>query len=60
MKTEMYSVVHQVKVMTTKVWQTLLENIHDYIGQVATFTYFQRTPAGSYRHPLFKCLRNYE
>ena len=38
----------------------LLENIHDYIGQVATFTYFQRTPAGSYRHPLFKCLRNYE
>ena len=38
----------------------LLENIHDYIGQVATFTYFQRTPAGSCRHPLFKCLRNYE
>ena len=38
----------------------LLTNIHDYIGKVATFTYFQRTPAGSYRHPLFKCLRNYE
>ena len=38
----------------------LLENIHDYIGQVATFTYFERTKAGSYRHPLFKCLRNYE
>ena len=38
----------------------LLENIHDYIGQIATFTYFQRTQAGSYRHPLFKCLRNYE
>ena len=38
----------------------LLENIHDYIGQVATFTYFQRTQAGSYRHPLFKCIRNYE
>jgi ATP-dependent DNA ligase len=38
----------------------MLENIHDYIGQVATFTYFQRTQAGSYRHPLFKCLRNYE
>jgi len=38
----------------------LLENIHDYIGQTATFTYFQRTQAGSYRHPLFKCLRNYE
>ena len=38
----------------------LLENIHDYIGQVATFTYFQRTQAGSYRHPLFKCIRDYE
>ena len=38
----------------------LLDNIHDYIGQVATFTYFERTKAGSYRHPLFKCLRNYE
>ena len=38
----------------------LLDNIHDYIGQWATFTYFQRTQAGSYRHPLFKCLRNYE
>lgn len=31
-----------------------------YIGKTATFTYFQRTPAGSYRHPLFKCIRNYE
>ena len=38
----------------------MLENIHDYIGQRATFTYFQRTQAGSYRHPLFKALRNYE
>jgi len=38
----------------------MLENIHDYIGQRATFTYFQRTQAGSYRHPLFKTLRNYE
>ena len=35
-------------------------NIHDYIGQVATFTYFERTKAGSYRHPMYKCLRNYE
>jgi len=31
-----------------------------YIGKTATFTYFQKTPAGSYRHPLFKCIRNYE
>jgi DNA ligase-1 len=36
------------------------DNIHDYIGQVATFTYFERTKAGSYRHPMYKCLRNYE
>ena len=38
----------------------MLLNISDYIGQRATFTYFQRTKAGSYRHPLFKCIRNYE
>ena len=38
----------------------MLDNIHDYIGQRATFTYFQRTKAGSYRHPHYKCLRNYE
>ena len=38
----------------------MLSNIHKYIGQRATFTYFERTKAGSYRHPLFKCLRNYE
>jgi len=31
-----------------------------YIGKTATFTYFQKTPSGSYRHPLFKCVRNYE
>ena len=42
----------------------VLEEMYDiaewYIGKVATFTYFQKTPAGSYRHPLFKTLRNYE
>ena len=38
----------------------MLDNINDYIGQRATFTYFQRTQAGSYRHPHYKCLRNYE
>ena len=38
----------------------MLENISDYIGQRATFTYFQRTQAGSYRHPLYKCIRDYE
>ena len=40
--------------------KNILDNIHDYMGQRATFTYFQRTQAGSYRHPLFKTLRNYE
>jgi len=38
----------------------MLDNINDYIGQRATFTYFQRTQAGSYRHPLYKCIRDYE
>jgi ATP-dependent DNA ligase len=38
----------------------MLKNIHDYIGKTATFTYFERTQYGSYRHPLFKTIRNYE
>mgnify|MGYP003675881240 CR=1 FL=1 len=38
----------------------ILNNIHDYIGKLATFTYFERTQYGSYRHPLFKSIRNYE
>ena len=38
----------------------MLDNITDYIGERATFTYFERTKAGSYRHPHYKCLRNYE
>jgi ATP-dependent DNA ligase len=38
----------------------MLNNISRYIGERATFTYFQRTQAGSYRHPLYKCIRNYE
>ena len=38
----------------------MLANIHEYMGQRATFTYFERTKAGSYRHPLYKCLRDYE
>jgi len=43
-----------------KMMGDMLNNIHDYIGERATFTYFERTKAGSYRHPLFKGLRNYE
>jgi len=38
----------------------MAKNITDYIGERATFTYFQRTKAGSYRHPHYKCIRNYE
>jgi len=38
----------------------ILDNVHDYIGKRATFTYFERTKAGNYRHPLFKCIRDYE
>ena len=38
----------------------MLKNVDDYIGKLATFTYFERTKANSYRHPLFKCIRNYE
>ena len=35
-------------------------NVHEYIGKRATFTYFERTKAGNYRHPQFKCIRDYE
>ena len=34
--------------------------VHDYVGKRATFTYFERTKAGNYRHPQFKCIRDYE
>ena len=45
---------------TYKDMADMLANIDDYIGKRATFTYFQRTQAGSYRHPLFKTIRDYE
>ena len=45
---------------TYKDLANMLLKVNDYIGQRATFTYFQRTQAGSYRHPLFKTIRNYE
>ena len=38
----------------------LLHRAKHYVGATATFTYFERTKAGSYRHPLFKCIRDYE
>lgn len=48
------------KGFTYKDLADIQNNIHDYIGETATFTYFERTKAGSYRHPFYKCLRNYE
>ena len=43
-----------------KMLADILHNVGDYIGKRATFTYFERTPAGSYRHPFYKAIRNYE
>ena len=43
-----------------KYLQDNFENMKSWVGCVATFTYFERTKANSYRHPLFKCIRNYE
>ena len=40
--------------------QKNFEKMKTWVGKIATFTYFERTKAGSYRHPLFKCIRNYE
>ena len=43
-----------------EIMRNMFNNADSYIGKVATFTFFQRTPSGSYRHPLFKAIRNYE
>ena len=43
-----------------KYLQDNFEMTKGYVGKTATFTYFERTKAGSYRHPLFKCIRDYE
>ena len=40
--------------------QENFEMMKGYVGKTATFTYFERTKAGSYRHPLFKAIRDYE
>jgi DNA ligase 1 len=40
--------------------QDNFEDMKTWVGKTATFTYFERTKAGSYRHPLFKALRDYE
>ena len=43
-----------------KYLQENFDEMKTWVGKLATFTYFERTKAGSYRHPLFKCIRNYE
>ena len=45
-----------------KALKSLLHRAQWYVDHkaTATFTYFERTKAGSYRHPLFKCIRDYE
>ena len=40
--------------------QTMFDEMKTWVGKEATFTYFERTKAGSYRHPLFKAIRDYE
>jgi DNA ligase 1 len=40
--------------------QDNFEDMKTWVGKTATFTYFERTKARSYRHPLFKALRDYE
>jgi DNA ligase 1 len=43
-----------------KYLQENFEEMKTWLGKTATFTYFERTKADSYRHPLFKCIRDYE
>ena len=40
--------------------QELWKNREKIIGYELTFEYFERTPAGAYRFPRAKCIRNYE
>tara|TARA_R110000782_G_scaffold92635_1_gene176042 strand:+ start:337 stop:1179 length:843 start_codon:yes stop_codon:yes gene_type:complete len=43
-----------------KYLQDNFKKMQGYVGKTATFTYFERTKANSYRHPLFKAIRDYE
>ena len=43
-----------------KYLQDNFRKMRGWVGKRATFTYFERTKAGSYRHPLFKAIRDYE
>ena len=43
-----------------KYLQDNFEEMKTWVGKEATFKYFERTKANSYRHPLFKAIRDYE
>jgi DNA ligase-1 len=43
-----------------KYLQDNFKTMRGWVGKTATFTYFERTKANSYRHPLFKAIRDYE
>ena len=43
-----------------KYLQDNFREMRGWVGKRATFTYFERTKANSYRHPLFKTIRDYE
>ena len=45
---------------TIKKRKQLWDDRKFYLGKVATFEFFERTPAGNYRFPQFKTLRDYE
>ena len=40
--------------------QNNFKEMQGWVGKTATFTYFERTKKGSYRHPHYKAIRNYE
>ena len=43
-----------------KYLQDNFKEMQTWICKIATFTYFEKTIIGSYRHPLFKAIRDYE
>ena len=61
MAVDKHGVVFGMPVMDNfKYLQENFEEMKTWVGKPATFTYFEKTKAGSYRHPLFKAIRNYE
>jgi len=61
MAVDKHGIVFGMPVMDNfKYLQENFEEMKTWVGKPATFTYFEKTKAGSYRHPLFKAIRNYE